>query len=327
MTILDFAMMTSNTTGNGSVAQLIASVSGYQSFSSAGAVNNTIYSYGIKDVSSTWELGQGTYITNSAGQFMLRTTVNYSSNTNNQIGLSGAAVIYSNFLQHDYDTFTPGNSIAIGANLTINATTFNVGNSVANLTSNSSEILLTNATANTFIVPGQELVGNSTANVGIFGLLAQTSLQNSSANTFITPGSINIGNSVANLTANNAELLYSNSTANTIITPGGITLAGSGSNTNLILGTSSLAANGYTWLPNGLLLQWLKVTANSSTTPNVATLPIAFPTGIFGAFGSVANLSTILPVNILLTNTSTISVGCNTALAVAPSISVIVIGH
>ena len=45
------------------------------------------------------------------------------------------------------------------------------------------------------------------------------------------------------------------------------------------LGTSSSTANGYTYLPNGLILQWGSVTAN--TTAGNVTFPIAFPTACF----------------------------------------------
>ena len=69
----------------------------------------------------------------------------------------------------------------------------------------------------------------------------------------------------------------------------------------LTLGTSSITANGYSRLPNGLLMQWGTHTASvNSTTPATATFPIAFPTALYsisvmvlqagtGADASVAN--------------------------------------
>lgn len=47
-------------------------------------------------------------------------------------------------------------------------------------------------------------------------------------------------------------------------------------NTGLTVGTSSKSANGYSYLPNGVLLQWGTVSANN--TVGNATFPIAFPT-------------------------------------------------
>lgn len=57
------------------------------------------------------------------------------------------------------------------------------------------------------------------------------------------------------------------------------------------LGTSSKTANGYTWLPNGLLMQWGLVSANS-TTGN-ATFSVAFPTACL----SVTANRTVLGAN------------------------------
>jgi len=47
-------------------------------------------------------------------------------------------------------------------------------------------------------------------------------------------------------------------------------------NAGISLGSSSKAANGYTYLPNGVLMQWGTVVANNST--GNATFSVAFPT-------------------------------------------------
>ena len=44
------------------------------------------------------------------------------------------------------------------------------------------------------------------------------------------------------------------------------------------LGVSSAAANGYSYLPNGILMQWGTVIANTTST---ITFPIAFPTSLY----------------------------------------------
>lgn len=46
---------------------------------------------------------------------------------------------------------------------------------------------------------------------------------------------------------------------------------------SLTLGIKSLATNGYTQLPNGVILQWGQFTASGNTTPATVTFPIAFP--------------------------------------------------
>jgi len=48
------------------------------------------------------------------------------------------------------------------------------------------------------------------------------------------------------------------------------------SNTNLIVGASSVGANGYSYLPNGLLMQWGKLAVTTSGA--TITFSTAFPT-------------------------------------------------
>lgn len=43
-------------------------------------------------------------------------------------------------------------------------------------------------------------------------------------------------------------------------------------------GGASLAANGYTYLPNGALIQWGSVASTTTNGTTAVTFPIAFPT-------------------------------------------------
>ena len=70
MSIYDMAQMTVTSTGTGTIT-LGSAVTGFQSFAAAGIANNTVFSYGLTDVSFQWEDGQGTYITNSTGNFLV----------------------------------------------------------------------------------------------------------------------------------------------------------------------------------------------------------------------------------------------------------------
>jgi hypothetical protein len=268
--------MTTLTPGNVATINLSSFISGYQSFANAGAANNASYSYGIQDVANKWEVGQGVYITNSSGAFFVRTTIQYSSNTpNNFIVLSGNAVIYSTMLQQDYDTFAPANSISVGA-LTINATGIYDGNSTANLFANSIEIALANASGVTTITPTTYAVGNSTAN--------------------------GFSNSTIEALAN--------ATAQTTFSPGILRLSGAGSNAGLIVGTSSqlanatavFGANGYTFLPNGFLFQWIANTAN--TTAAQKAWPQAFPTACVSSWTSVQSTASQAVATIVSSNTT-----------------------
>jgi len=77
--------------------------------------------------------------------------------------------------------------------------------------------------------------------------------------------------------------IYGTATIDTSLTISGNTLT---------LGTSTKAANGYSWMPNGLLLQWGTVAAN--TTVGNATFTIAFPTACQSVTLSVIGSSNIV---------------------------------
>ena len=91
-------------------------------------------------------------------------------------------------------------------------------------------------------------------------------------------------------------------------------------NTGLTLGSSSIAANGYTYLPNGLLLQWLTCTANS--TSKTITWPIVFSNNVLNISGSSNALFTW---SCLSSNTT----GCNvvTSNTATSALSLTVIGN
>ena len=80
-------------------------------------------------------------------------------------------------------------------------------------------------------------------------LLTGVQLNTPTTSAIITPSSIFVGNSVTNTFANSSYLKIN--TANVT------------SNT-LTLGTSTNAANGYTYLPNGFKMNWGWISANSS---------------------------------------------------------------
>ena len=77
-------------------------------------------------------------------------------------------------------------------------------------------------------------------------------------------------------------------------------------------GAHSIAANGYSWLPNGLLMQWGSY-ANANSTSNTISFPIDFPTTCFsvtvtGSATGITNASaTNLPA-VTATSTSTFAV-------------------
>lgn len=94
--LFNIARMTSATAGTGTVT-LGAAVSGYLTFALAGVANNQWVSYGIKDGANS-EVGYGKYT--SAGTTLTR-NVQFSTNGNALINLSGTAEVYTTGIASD----------------------------------------------------------------------------------------------------------------------------------------------------------------------------------------------------------------------------------
>lgn len=135
-------------------------------------------------------------------------------------------------------------------------------------------------------------------------------------------GSILVGNSTVNAsinstafngTANNASNLGGTAAASYVQNTDSRTLSGnltfSGANTTvssntLNLGTSTVAANGYTYLPNGLKLNWGYVAANS--TDGSVTFASAFGTAAFSITATSNDSSVSAAVTTINTSSATI---------------------
>ena len=92
--LVNRAKMTTNTTGTGLAITLDTTAVGYQSFADAGVVQNDVVRYVIED-GSNWEIGLGTYTPSSApNPPSLTRGVTESSNSGQQISLSGDAVVF-----------------------------------------------------------------------------------------------------------------------------------------------------------------------------------------------------------------------------------------
>jgi hypothetical protein len=112
----------------------------------------------------------------------------------------------------------------------------------------SDDVTIGNSSPNTVVSNTGLVTGNTIANAVANSINFKVS--NSTVYSTLSPGSILIGNSTVNAVANstNIKILSANVTSNT-----------------LTLGSSTDAANGYTYLPNGFKLNWGKVSANSSS--------------------------------------------------------------
>jgi len=125
-----------------------------------------------------------------------------------------------------------------------NATTIAIGNSTVNASMNTSHFFSGNST-----VYG---LGNNTAE-GVFNTVTNTSV-------VMTASTLAVGNTTTNVTINTSSIVISSNTLN--------------------LGTATAAANGATFLPNGLKLNWGWVSANS-TTAGAITFTSAYTTNAY----------------------------------------------
>lgn len=231
---------------------------------------NVVYDTGLK-------VGANVIVTTSTitvGNSTVNTVTNATSFTgtaNNSDNLGGVAA--ASYVQNTDSRVLSGNLNFTGAN-NVYDTGFKVG---ANVVATTTTITVGNATINT--------VANATS----YAVGAISATTNGAV---ITDSSITVGNTTVNTSinatafsgiANNANNLGGVAAASYVQNTDSRTLSGnivfSGANTTissntLNLGTSTVAANGYTYLPNGLKMAFGSVAANS--TVGDATYASAF---------------------------------------------------
>lgn len=142
------------------------------------------------------------------------------------------------------------------SNSVVNSSSISIGNSTVNSTINSSSVVVGNISLNTTAV----FIGNSITNSAY--LVNSLKISNTLVSSELAISGLNLGNSTVNTTINSSEIK--------------VTSANVVSNIGLTLGSSTDAANGYTFLPNGFKINWGWVSANDSSgtvlfTPNFAT--------------------------------------------------------
>lgn len=149
---------------------------------------------------------------------------------------------------------------------------------------------------------------------------------------------VSVGNSSVNAVINSTSMVFANassrisvgnSTSNAVTNSTGFytTHTISGANATLstntfTLGTSTAASNGYTWLPNGLKLNWGWISANS--TNGNATFSSAFATACYtvtatsntpvstyqaGVTGTNTTVALIRTANVASTNVFYMAIG------------------
>lgn len=155
-------------------------------------------------------------------------------------------------------------------------------NNIQSTSATSNAVLITaNTDAGRVVVRsdgGLVLTSNSSTNGIVVTSGANVGIGNNSPNAKLqVTGTANIS---GNVVIGGNTTISGNTTINSTLAAGNTTITGSASvSTNTFnLGSSSLTANGYTYLPNGLIMQWGDVVAN--TTSGNVTFAVAFPTAI-----------------------------------------------
>ena len=138
---------------------------------------------------------------------------------------------------------TGGGGGSATGGITVNSSVITIGNTTVNVSTNSTHFYAGNSTYYGF--------GNSTADA----------LVSPTGNLVLTSTSLTLSNASANVIVGNTTGLYVN--------------------TNVLnLGTSNNNANGYTYLPNGIKMNWGWVSANSSTAGAI-TFSSAYTTNAY----------------------------------------------
>jgi hypothetical protein len=188
-----------------------------------------------------------------------------------------------------------GNTVNVGANSIINATAhFITSNSTVNAIMTATSLTFSNTTAVPFTANSTGVFTTGTVNAGANSIINATAhfiTSNSTVNAIMTATSLTFSNTTAVPFTANVTGVYTTGTVNaTSHTVGSNFIANSTATTiaanTLTLGTSTIAANGYSYLPNGLKINFGVFVAN---TTSQVTFTSAFATAVVSILVTPAN--------------------------------------
>lgn len=225
------------------------------------------------------------------------------------------------------------NSIAAGSgttNLQANSIELIIQSSSSNVIANCTVMAVGNSTANLVLKYNSLSLGNSTVNAVVNGSqLSMGTVWTVNATGEVVGNGVNyiygaFGNSSANATVNSSLFALGNSTIQFRANSTTINVQSIKVQTNTFtVGSSSITANGgFTFLPNGLIMQWGKIAANTST--GNYTLPTPFPTNIFQI--TVATDAAGFYGYYILANTTTIYLRSSSSNSTLANVSFIALG-
>ena len=188
-----------------------------------------------------------------------------------------------------------GNTVNVGANSIINATAhFITSNSTVNAVMTATSLTFSNTTAVPFTANVTGVFTTGTVNAGANSIINATAhfiTSNSTVNAIMTATSLTFSNTTAVPFTANVTGVYTTGTVNaTSHTVGSNFIANSTATTiaanTLTLGTSTIAANGYSYLPNGLKINFGVFVAN---TTSQVTFTSAFAAAVVSILVTPAN--------------------------------------
>ena len=188
-----------------------------------------------------------------------------------------------------------GNTVNVGANSIINATAhFITSNSTVNAIMTATSLTFSNTTAVPFTANVTGVFTTGTVNAGANSIINATAhfiTSNSTVNAIMTATSLTFSNTTAVPFTANVTGVYTTGTVNaTSHTVGSNFIANSTATTiaanTLTLGTSTIAANGYSYLPNGLKINFGVFVAN---TTSQVTFTSAFAAAVVSILVTPAN--------------------------------------
>jgi hypothetical protein len=188
-----------------------------------------------------------------------------------------------------------GNTVNVGANSIINATAhFITSNSTVNAIMTATSLTFSNTTAVPFTANVTGVFTTGTVNAGANSIINATAhfiTSNSTVNAIMTATSLTFSNTTAVPFTANVTGVFTTGTVNaTSHTVGSNFIANSTATTiaanTLTLGTSTIAANGYSYLPNGLKINFGVFVAN---TTSQVTFTSAFAAAVVSILVTPAN--------------------------------------
>ena len=209
-----------------------------------------------------------------------------------------------------YSAYIANTSVTVG-NTTVNTVISNTGlassNSTVTAVANLTNFRVGNTTANAqltgtaFAINGSATLGSASINTSALGL------GNSTVNTIHNVTTLSITNSTSNVTVGAGSLLIGNSTVNTTVNSSIIKVGSANVTTNtLSLGSSTDAANGFTYLPNGFKMNWGWASVNA--TVGNAIFTAAYTTNAYVVVATGNSSVGSYEVSVLSKNNSTVEI-------------------